>query len=115
MEMIAYCGIKCSECPAYIATVTNDDSLREKTAKEWSKMFGGEIKPSDINCMGCLAKEGAVFGHCSVCEIRACGMEKEVENCAYCGDFMCEKLEKFSVHIPKEIEYLKEINSGLKK
>jgi hypothetical protein len=28
-KMIAYCGIACSECPAYVATQKNDDKLRE--------------------------------------------------------------------------------------
>ena len=30
--MIAYCGLNCTECPAYIATKANDDKLREEAA-----------------------------------------------------------------------------------
>ena len=30
------CGLDCENCAARIATVNNDDELREKTAKEWS-------------------------------------------------------------------------------
>ena len=36
--MIAYCGIDCSKCDAYIATITNDSELKTKTAKDWSKL-----------------------------------------------------------------------------
>jgi len=36
--MIAYCGIKCTECPAYIATINNDDAKRkEKLQKNGQK------------------------------------------------------------------------------
>lgn len=37
-QLIACCGLDCENCDARIATVTNDDALREKTAKEWSVM-----------------------------------------------------------------------------
>ena len=33
-KLIAYCGIDCSKCDAYIATITNDSELKAKTAKE---------------------------------------------------------------------------------
>lgn len=32
--LIAYCGLNCEECKAYIATVNDDDELREKVAIE---------------------------------------------------------------------------------
>ena len=31
-QLIAYCGLNCGTCDARIATVRNDDALREKTA-----------------------------------------------------------------------------------
>ena len=33
-QLIACCGLDCENCAARIATVNNDDELREKTAKE---------------------------------------------------------------------------------
>ena len=35
--MIAYCGLDCSKCGAFLATQANDDALRAKTSEEWSK------------------------------------------------------------------------------
>ena len=37
-QLIAYCGLDCEKCDAYIATQNNDQALREKTARpsEWS-------------------------------------------------------------------------------
>lgn len=31
-----YCGIDCSKCDAYIATITNDEELKKKTSKVFS-------------------------------------------------------------------------------
>lgn len=84
----------CNECPAFIATKNNDDSKRRETAKSWSELFKTDIKPEDINCAGCLSEIKEVFGHCKVCEIRKCGQEKKVENCAYCSEYVCKKLDE---------------------
>ncbi len=95
-KMIAFCGLTCTECPAFIATQKDVDKEREKVAKAWSKEFKCEIKPEDINCDECLTEKGGrVFNYCKTCEIRKCGQEKEVKNCAYCDDYACEKLTKF--------------------
>ena len=51
-KMIAYCGLNCEKCDAYIATRNNDRDLRLKTAKLWSKMNGVTILPEHINCEG---------------------------------------------------------------
>jgi len=93
--MVSMCGLKCGECGAFIATRDNDDAKREETARMWSTMYGVEIKPSDINCSGCLSKDGVLFHHCTVCEIRKCGMERGVVNCAHCDDYACERLTEF--------------------
>ncbi len=31
---------------------------------------------------------------CETCQVRQCGMEKNVSNCAYCGDYPCDKLNE---------------------
>ncbi len=111
--MIAYCGLTCSECPAFLARLNDNNDLRVKTAKEWSKMFKADLKPEDINCVGCLEKEGPLFSHCSDCNIRACCIEKEVANCAHCGDYSCEKIEEFFKMAPEVKKKLDEIRDTL--
>lgn len=37
-DMIGYCGLDCEKCDAYIATVNDDQALREKTAKLWAEL-----------------------------------------------------------------------------
>ena len=53
-QLIACCGLDCESCDARIATVKNDNELREKTAQKWSAMNNApEITAATINCMGC--------------------------------------------------------------
>lgn len=113
-KMIAFCGLTCTECPAFIATQKDDDKEREKVAKVWSKEYKCDMKPEDINCDGCLTEEwGRVFNYCKVCEIRKCGQEKEVKNCAYCDDYVCEKLNDFFDMAPEAKTSLAEIRKNL--
>ncbi len=94
-EMIAFCGSSCHECPAFLATRDDDDEKREETAQLWSKQYDADIKPEDINCEGCRSAGNIHFNYCNVCGIRKCGTERDVENCARCKDYPCEKLEEF--------------------
>lgn len=107
--IISICGLECTSCPAYIAKRTNDNALREKTAKEWSEAFKSELKPEDINCDSCITVDGVHIGYCSVCEIRKCGFKKKVENCAYCDEYICEKLEQWFKNVPDARKRLDDI------
>jgi len=108
-SMIAYCGIDCGKCPAYVAKKDNNDELRKKTAEEWSKMFGTEFKPEQINCDGC-AVPGEHIVYCEqLCDIRKCAVERKVKNCAVCADYGCEKLEAFLKNVPEARKILEDI------
>jgi hypothetical protein len=112
-KMIAYCGITCTDCGAYIATQNNDDAKRKEVAEQWTKQFNVDINPQDINCDGCLTKTGRIVNYCNICEIRKCGVERGVVNCAYCDDYACDKLEKFFQMAPMFRAVLDEIRKGL--
>lgn len=86
-KMIAFCGLVCTECPAFIATQEGDQEALKRVAAQWSL--------EDPICDGCLAFEARLCSYCHECKIRACGIEKKVQNCAYCGDYPCPELEKF--------------------
>ncbi|MFZ0965102.1 MAG: DUF3795 domain-containing protein [Candidatus Bathyarchaeia archaeon] len=108
-KMVAFCGIVCTDCDAFIATQENNDAKRREMAESASKQLGRKVKPEEINCAACLNTGGRHIGYCNVCEIRKCGMEKEVENCAYCIDYECEKLAKFLEQAPKAKKTLEKI------
>jgi len=40
---LAYCGLNCAECPVFIATITNDTELKQRTADEWGLDFGQQV------------------------------------------------------------------------
>lgn len=85
-NMIAYCGLDCEKCDAYLATINDDQALREKTAKAWAELNQAPILPEHINCRGCRA-EGVKTVFCeSICEIRRCALIKGVETCGDCPD-----------------------------
>lgn len=112
-EMISFCGLTCSECGAFQATKNNDDTKREEIAALWSKEYKTNIQPEDINCDGCISEGGKLFNYPKVCEIRKCGKEKGVVNCAYCSDYSCEKLDKFFEMVPDAKKKLDELKSSL--
>lgn len=113
-QIIAFCGIECTSCPAFIAYKTDDDELRKKTAEDWSKAFGADIPFETINCVGCLAPSGVKINYCQECEIRKCASEKEVKNCAHCSDYVCDKLNKWFVNAPDAKKRLDEIHQNMK-
>jgi len=107
-QKIAYCGLDCVECPTRIATVYNDDVLRQKIFKEWSELYGEYLKdqgisglqPKDMNCRGCRS-DSSRFTGCTICVIRKCCQEKKLDSCAYCSEYeKCEALNGF-YSIPK--------------
>jgi len=112
-EIVAYCGLTCTECPAYLATQNDDDEERERVAKTWSEQYNSDIKPEHISCDGCLPGKDRHFSHCSVCEIRACGVVRGVENCAHCDEYACEKLEGFLQAVPAARAELDKIRDSL--
>ena len=110
VDIIAFCGLLCHECPAYRATQLNDDQLRAETAAKWSEMFQTELKAEMINCNGCHTQTGEIFGHCQVCEIRKCGLEKELDNCAGCSDYGCQRLSDFFALAPEAQSNLEKLH-----
>jgi hypothetical protein len=101
-KMIAYCGIVCTECPAFEATQQNDNAKRKKVAEMWSKQYKMAVKPEDINCDGCISGSQRLLNYCAICGIRKCGQAKGVKNCAYCDEYACDTLAKFLAMGPPE-------------
>ena len=85
-ENIACCGLDCDKCDAFIATRSNDDALREKTAKYWSELNGVTILPEQINCDGCR-RNGRKTVFCDkLCQIRRCVLKKGYRTCGDCAE-----------------------------
>ena len=114
-KIIAYCGLVCADCPAYIATQADDHTAMERVAAQWRKMFNApEITAESVICDGCLGTNGGrLSGYGSKCDIRACAVEQGVVNCAHCADYACDKLKGFFSHAPEARAMLDEIRRSL--
>lgn len=104
--MLSYCGLDCAQCPAFLAYRDDDQGLRERTAPEWSRLYGAALKPEDINCVGCTLTEGVHIGHSEECSFRGCGLAHKISNCGECPDYPCPGLADFHRSVPQARENL---------
>lgn len=106
-DLIGYCGLDCEACDARIATVRQDDALREKTAKLWSKLNNAPITAEMIHCMGCRS-EGVKTVFCEkMCGIRACARGKGYATCGDCPEkSRCAVLSGITSGNPEAMENL---------
>ncbi|UCD17204.1 MAG: DUF3795 domain-containing protein [Candidatus Zixiibacteriota bacterium] len=85
-EMIGYCGYNCHLCAAR----SDDPVVRQKLVDGWRKIFGHQnYTAENVKCDGCrnngrLADKG--------CKARPCAIERKVDSCAYCNDFICDRI-----------------------
>ncbi len=112
-KIIGYCGIVCSNCPVLVATKKDDEVERGRVARIFTKQYRKEYKSEDINCDGCIGDSSRIFSYCGLCEIRKCGIEKNVDNCAHCPEYPCEKLSHLFSEYSKAKETLDEIRLEL--
>jgi hypothetical protein len=113
-RIIAFCGLDCTRCPAYIATQADDLAAKERVAARWREEYHApNIDVAYVTCDGCLAFAGRLGGHCPECEIRICGVARGVANCAHCPDYVCQRLGGFFGFVPEARSTLDEIRHSL--
>ena len=76
---ISYCGLLCSECDNYIFNKDHKETARE------------------VSCNGC--REGKKCKFPAQCNVRKCSMLTGIDNCTYCPEFPCDKIE--NIFYPK--------------
>jgi hypothetical protein len=93
-QQIAFCGLDCAKCEAYLATQANDDAAKARIVAKWQVEFNSPDIPLEAaTCDGCVKVGGRLGGYCGQCPIRACGVAHKIANCAYCTDYDgCGKL-----------------------
>ncbi|HOC95488.1 MAG TPA: DUF3795 domain-containing protein [Candidatus Cloacimonadota bacterium] len=85
---LAPCGFDCTRCPVFTATQNDDSAALARLAADCPSQPGKEGE--SVRCGGCLGG-GDLFHFCSVCAIRACALERNLQACAECADFPCPK------------------------
>jgi len=111
----AYCGLECKSCPIHLATLEKDEFqkqlIRKSIAEQCSQYYGLEFKAEEItDCDGCQAN-GNLFKGCLNCQIRACAIQKSVENCAGCAGYPCTPLKDLFALDPGAQSRLEEIRN----
>lgn len=110
-KLISCCGLNCAECDARIATINNDDNLRQQTAEKWRTMYNApNITPEMINCTGCR-QTGDKINHWAECGIRTCAKGKALETCGGCKQLeTCETIKPVLGFAPDALSNLKSIS-----
>lgn len=112
-EMIAYCGLNCAACEAYLATKANDQAELEKIAAKWRTEYNSpDITVAEVNCMGCSSESGPWCGHCGECTMRACAQKRGYATCAECAEYPCEDLNGFLELVPPARANLERLRAG---
>lgn len=88
--ILTRCGYRCDLCLAFRPNVEAHPENRQKISDGWEVYFGFRLVPDEIICDGCMAESPRLIDQ--NCPVRACVIEKQISNCAECGDYICSKL-----------------------
>lgn len=93
MEILAYCGYDCGDCPVHQAGRSGDRALQAELAAKYST---GQYRfsPDDMRCEGCLSPTVDDSTMCRDCPMRNCARPKGLATCAACGAYPCAVIEQ---------------------
>jgi hypothetical protein len=113
-KLIAFCGLDCSGCEAYLATQAEDQAAKLAVLEKWRVEYHAPAMPFEaVSCDGCTSS-GRLGGYTHECPVHTCGRVKGVDNCAYCEDYpTCDTLQSFIADIESAKENLAAIRAGL--
>jgi hypothetical protein len=93
--ILTRCGYRCDLCLAFHENVKNNPDYPEIVSDGWHKYFDFRIDPKTICCDGCLSTKKEDLNLIDKdCPVRPCVIEKGLENCSQCDDYICEKLKQ---------------------
>jgi len=85
-EMIGYCGYNCHLCAAR----SDNTAIRKKLVEGWRRIFGHQnYTVENVRCDGCLNSARLAD---TECKVRPCAINRGVGSCAYCEEFVCDKV-----------------------
>ena len=90
--ILSYCGMRCDLCLAYLPNVTAHPENRQSLSDGWHQYFGFHIPPEEIHCHGCRSTAKETLD--KDCPVRPCAIERELEHCAQCDDYSCDRLRE---------------------
>lgn len=91
--MICYCGHDCSRCKTYIATINDDDIMRQEVIEFYKTTFQMDLKLNEINCLG--GHSDTVMTACRECPWKSCAISKGIAHCTECDVYPCSPLAEY--------------------
>ncbi|MBI4732315.1 MAG: DUF3795 domain-containing protein [Chloroflexi bacterium] len=88
--ILTRCGYRCDLCLAYRPNVEQNPANRQKLSNGWYKYFGFRLPPEAICCDGCMSENPRLIDQ--TCPVRPCVIEKGLDNCSQCEEYVCAKL-----------------------
>jgi hypothetical protein len=99
--ILTRCGYRCDLCLAYAPNIDRNPANRQVLSDGWFKYFGFRIVPEQIRCEGCMAEDPELLD--VNCPVRPCAIEKGLDHCAQCDDYVCDGLSQRLV-VYEEVE-----------
>jgi hypothetical protein len=90
--ILTRCGYRCDLCLAYRPNITREPANRQELSDGWFRYFGFRIPPDQIICDGCMSDDPRLLD--TECPVRPCVIEREIDNCAQCPDYVCGRLKE---------------------
>ena len=91
-EILSRCGYRCDLCLAYKPNIEQHPENAALLSDGWFKFYGFRVPPAEILCDGCDGDIQIQID--SNCPVRPCVIEKSLENCATCAEYICPKLKE---------------------
>jgi hypothetical protein len=118
-EELSYCGVDCTGCNIFKATVYGDKEALSLAVKQWQKTATehwrmDSLDPQILNCRGCRVEGEGIFLGCWFCPIRRCCKEHGLSSCGLCSQWKtCEKLIEVFDNEPQAKENLERIDTSV--
>ena len=106
-KFACYCGLCCENCALKVKVFPAAKTLRSEMEKAGFDAVMHSVPGG--NEFWSFLKEIAEHWTCTTCKedsgnpgckVRKCAREKDVEMCAFCGDYPCELTEEFNERSP---------------
>ena len=116
-EDLSYCGIDCSACDVFKATVEGDQEARMRAVELWTptarKHWGMEkLDPNILDCAGCRTTDVQHKGY-GRCPIRPCARQRNLSSCGLCREWRtCERLSGVLADSPEARTNLERISKS---
>ena len=99
--MLSACGFRCDLCPAFKQNISGPED-QVALSKGWKKYYDIDMLPDQIICDGCRATlaQGRELP-ARECETRNCVMERGLDSCGQCEDYLCKRRESLMAGVER--------------